>query len=598
MKTAREDRDHLQRRVPFLQVLLMAALLVIASAYWFVQLVQGAHYRGLAETNRLRKEPLQGARGAIYDRQGRLLVENVPGYNLVLDRSRSNDLESSLEHVAEILGKDPESLREILRQEARIPAFQPVLLAEDLSLSEVARFAATALEHPEFDVEVGPLRLYRYGAQMAHALGHLGQATEAEIGASGGLYKPSDLVGKRGVEEHYDSLLRGSDGERVVEVDHRGRVMEEYGRKAALPGRNLHLSLDLQLQQVASRYFVDRVGAAVALDPDTGEILVLVSSPSYNPNVFSRRLGSSEWRDLLESPNHPLQNRAIQSVYSPGSVFKIVMGIAGLSEGVVDADDTVWCGGSGVFSGRRFRCWKRQGHGRVALAQAIRESCDVYFYHLGQELGIERIGSYTRALHLGRKTGIDIAGEKPGLIPGAEWSRRVRNAPWYPGETISVAIGQGPLLVSPLQMAHLMATVANGGRPVRPHLALDAERVAEPSEPGVSLSPAAMEAVRRALVEVVESGTGSAAAVEGLEVGGKTGTVQVVRQDTWIDNKDLPYDLRDHAWFAAYSTDGDRSLAVAVFVEHGGAGSKAAAPLAKQLFEAYYAESLRSRLGT
>lgn len=598
MKRAREDREHLQRRVPFLQVILVCCLVVIAGSYWFVQLVQGAHYRELAETNRLRKVPLQAARGVIYDRAGRALVENVPGYNLLLDRSRSADIEASLLHAAAILGVERATLEEILGEASATPTFKPILLAEDLSLGEVARFSATALEHPEFDVDVGHLRLYRYGAQTAHALGHLGQVTQQEIESSGGFYRPADLKGKRGVEERFDRVLRGRDGERVVEVDHRGRVMEEFGRQPSQPGHNLRLALDLELQQLASRFFADQAGAAVALDPANGEVLALVSAPSYDPNLFSRRLGRSEWRELLDDPYHPLQDRAIQSVYPPGSVFKIVMSIAGLNERVVDANDTVWCGGSAVFHGRRFRCWKRQGHGRVDLARAIRESCDVYFYTLGQELGIERIARYARALHLGEGTGIDITGEKPGLVPDAEWSRRVRKIPWYPGETISVAIGQGPLLVSPLQIANLMATVANGGRIVRPHMTLDGALAnGEAGGESVPLSPASMEAVRNALVQVVASGTGAAAAVEGLEVGGKTGTVQVVRQDTWIDNRTMPYELRDHAWFAGYATNGERSLAVAVFVEHGGSGSRAAAPLAKQLFEAYYGKAHRPRPG-
>jgi len=319
----------------------------------------------------------------------------------------------------------------------------------------------------------------------------------------------------------------------------------------------------------------------------------MVSAPSYNPNIFSRRLDRDAWRNLIEAPEDPLQNRVIQNTYSPGSVFKIVMAAAGLSEGIIGPEETVWCGGSTKIYNRRWRCWKQAGHGHVSLHRALKESCDVYFYHLGQELGITRIADYSRQLGLGQPTGIDLMGEREGLVPDPAWSERQRGTPWYPGETISVAIGQGPVLVTPLQIAALMASVASGGYRVTPHVAADA-RADERQQ--LSVEPWIFERIGEALWSVVndQRGTGSAARVPGIEVAGKTGTVQVVAQKTWIKSEELPYEQRDHAWFASYATAGDKQLVVVVLVEHGGHGSTAAAPLAKRLYEIYFRDYLDS----
>jgi penicillin-binding protein 2 len=586
-------RAALVGRVPILQHGFVVLLVLIASFYWFVQLVDGAYYRELAENNRLRQLPIKAPRGLIHDVHGSLLVENVPSYNLRLDRSQATDLERSLDFAAEVLGQTPAGLMEVLERYRHVPSFAPVLLAEDLPLSEVARFTVASLEHPEFEIEARPLRLYRHGQQAAHALGHLGEVTQREIERSAGLYRPGDLLGKEGIEQSRDIHLRGIDGERVLVVDSHRRPVEVFEEDPATPGAPLRLTLDLELQQIAARYMQDKVGAVVALDPDTGAIRVLLSSPSFDPNIFSRRLRQSDWLEVINAPHDPLQNRAIHNSYSPGSVFKIIMGIAGVSEGIVTTQEKVFCGGATRVYGRRFRCWKRAGHGWVDLHESIKQSCDVYFYHLGQKLGIRKIAEYARRFGLGRETGIDITGETGGLVPDPEWSQRVRSTPWYPGETISVSIGQGPVLVTPVQMATMMAIVANGGHRVTPHLVED-ESVPAPRR--LQLDAGAMEVVRQALWAVVtDRGTGARARVEGLDVHGKTGTVQVIRQETWIDSEDLPWEKRDHAWFASFAAAGDDRLVVVVFVEHGGKGSQAAAPLAKLIFEEHYASHLGDR---
>jgi penicillin-binding protein 2 len=592
MSQIREHRQNLLQRVPRLRLLFVVLIGLVAVRFWFVQAVRGDYYLELAENNRMRTEVVRAPRGLIHDRSGDLLVENVPTYNLLLDRTRSDEVSASLAFAAEALDRPVDELEAVLGRQAGKSFFQPVLIAENLSLSQVARLSVVALEHPEFEIEVGHLRLYRYGPTTAHLLGYLGEVSERELASPAAVYRSGDQIGRKGIEQAYDNRLRGIDGERIVIVDSHGRHKEDYRFEPSDPGAELELSLDLDLQQEAARFFEDKEGAAVALDPQTGEIRMLLSSPAYNPNLFSRRLDRAAWKALIEDPRHPLQDRALQSAYSPGSVFKIVMAVAGLTEGVITPESKVFCPGETKIYNHRFRCWKRGGHGWMKLRDAIKQSCDVYFYHLGKDLGIERIAKYSRMFGFGHPTGIEIEGEKPGLVPDPEWSLEARGTPWYPGETISVSIGQGPILVTPLQMSTMMAAVANGGYRVVPRVAEDA--VVGETEP-IGVDPAALERVRDALMAVVmEKGTGARAYVPGLEVAGKTGTVQVVRQTTWIKSEELPYEQRDHAWFASFARGGDRQLVVVVFVEHGGKGSQAAAPLAKRLYEIYFRDFLDS----
>lgn len=583
----REVRDDLVNRVRFLTALAVVALVVIGSTFWFVQMVHGSFYRELAESNRLRRIPLQAPRGLIFDRNGTLLVDNVPSYGLLIDRSRTRDLALALRFAADILERPLPELEAALAKSAALPAFRPILLAEGLSLTQVTRFEVKRLEHPEFEVEVRHQRLYRHGAQTAHVLGYLGEVSEREIEGSEGGFELGDLVGKRGIEQFYDHVLRGTDGERVVVVDSRGQVLEKAGGTPAAAGQPLRLSLDLGLQQEAQRQLQDKVGAVVALDPRTGEIRAIVSSPSYNPNKLGRRISAEDWQAIITAPHNPLQNRTVQNTYSPGSVFKIIIASAGLAEGVVDRGTRVSCSGAATIYNHRFRCWRQGGHGSVNLEEAIKHSCDVYFYHLGQKLGIDRIARYSRLFGLGHGTGVDLRGEKSGLVPDPAWSLAARKHPWYAGETISVAIGQGPLLTTPLQVAAMMAGVANGGRMVTPHLV---EGTLPPPPNGLNLPPGVLEPVRRALWAVVNEpgGTGAASKVKGFEVAGKTGTVQVVSQATWTKNDSLPFEKRDHAWFASFAPADAPELVVVVFVEHGGGGSKVAAPIAKALYEKYF----------
>jgi penicillin-binding protein 2 len=594
MKMVREYRDDLVQRVRLLAYVVSGLLVLIAGGFWFVQIVQGDYYRELADNNRLRKLPIQAPRGLMLDRHGRILVENIPAYNLMIDRSRSASLPRSLAFAAEVLGRAPGDMTALLERYRAVPDFKPVLVGENLSLSQVARIGVAALEYPEFEVEVQNFRLYRHGAQTAHVLGYLGEVTPQEVETSTGRLAGGDLVGKKGLEKRYDALLRGRDGERVVVVDSRGQLLQEYGKQQAVPGTNLTLTLDLDLQEEAAHWLdgPEKVGAIVAMDPRNGEILALVSSPSFNSNLFSRRLQADDWKALLEEPYNPLQDRALQNTYSPGSTFKMVMATAGLAEGVVGEHDRVFCPGSTVIYNHPFRCWRKEGHGSVDIHGAIEHSCDVYFYHLGQKLGIERIARYARLFGLGSPTGVDVEGERRGVVPDQAWSLATRKMPWYPGETISVAIGQGPILLTPLQMAVMTAVVANGGKRVTPHLVRGAP--VPPPQPVGPDDPEfrqrfthALDVVRQGLWAVVNDPGGTAYSsvhIDGADIAGKTGSVQVVAQKVRTEAKNLPFPYRDHGWFTSFAPANDPKIVLVVFAEHGG-GSHGATPIAQALYE-------------
>lgn len=568
-------------RLGRLAAFVLIMMFSIGAGYWHLQVLQANHYRRLAENNRLRQVVVQAPRGLIEDRYGRILVENVPSYNLILNRSVAEDVDASLAFAAPILGQPVATLKANLKNATKSRSQR---LAQDLDLSQVARFEAVALEHPEFQIAVEQRRLYRHGEQIAHLLGYLGEASEEDLVHGKGTIRGGELVGKEGVERAMDEVLRGQDGERELVVDSRNRVIDVVRSDPTEPGRTIRLTVDLDLQQEVVEVMRGRVGAVVAMDPRSGAIRALVSVPSFDPNLFAGGLGTAAWNQIIDRPNNVLQNRTVGATYPPGSVFKIVVSLAGLSAGVIDPNERVFCAGIKRIYNRNQRCWQPSGHGWVNLDQAITHSCDIYFYVKGEEIGIERIAAFARKMGLGRVSGIGIRGERAGLVPDAEWSRRTRGIPWYPGETISVAIGQGPILVSPLQAAVLLSAVANSGRIVVPHLVLGEE----PAGQEIELDREDLERVRRALLHVVEEGSGRAAAVVDVKIAGKTGTSQVIEQKTWTRSEDLPFKHRDHAWFASYAPFENPELVVVVFLEHGGSGGGQAAPIAREIYEKYF----------
>ena len=585
MMAVREQRARTCGRFRWLARLGYSSLAIVFLFYYSLQVVNGSTYRRLAESNRLREVPLDPARGVITDSGGRILAQNVPNYRLLLHRERGKVVESTLEFVSGVLAVSVAKLEERI---ASAPASREgLLLAERLSLKEVALIEVEGLNYPNLTIQASRRRLYRQGSLAAHVLGYLGEVSPQELSLNSKL-KPGDMVGRNGVEKQYDKLLRGSPGQQIAVVDSRGRLVEQYPQTEATTGRDIALTLNANLQTEAERQLEGKVGAVVVLNPLTGAILAAASAPTFDPNLFAEGIDQEGWQELLNTPEHPMQNRTIQSSYSPGSPFKIFMALAALEEGITTPSRRIYCKGFSRFYNRRFRCWKAVGHGWVDLHKAIKESCDIYFYQVGDELGIERIAKWARLFGLGAVSGIDIRNERAGLVPDTAWKREARGAIWYPGETISVAIGQGPFLVTPLQMARALAAVANGGYLVQPHLRVQPTGSSIPIE----VSKDSLALVRRALWAVVnDQGTGSAAHLEGFEVAGKTGTVQVVEQKTWVDSDDLPFEHRDHAWFVSFAPTLDPELVVVVFVEHGGKGSKAAAPIARALYEKYFTSS-------
>ena len=578
-------------RLKWLAGSLAVAFFVVLSSYWYLQIVRSEHYWRLAENNRLRVLRLEAPRGLIYDRSGQLLVENVPSFRLLIDRSLSADMEASLVFAANILDRDEEGLGESLQRYRGVPRDVPVLLAEELELNQVALFEVAIPEHPEFEIAATRRRLYRYGDQVAHLLGYLSEPTAAEQERDPTLVA-GDMIGRSGVEQLRDRELRGTAGERTVVVDSRGRVAAsgDVDRTDARAGESVTLTIDLGLQQEAQKLLEGKVGSIVALDPRDGAVRAMVSSPSFDPNGFAGRLNQEDWERIVGAPNKPLQNRAIHNVYPPGSVFKIAMAVAALADGLIDPKEQVYCGGSTRLYDRRWRCWRARGHGRLDLRGALQHSCDIYFYRQGRKMGIERIARYARMLGLGRRTGIEFPAEREGLVPDPEWSLTSRGLPWYPGETISVAIGQGPVLTSPLQIAVMTAAVANGGFLVQPHVLEGGARPPKPT--GVDADVIAF--VREALANVVADGTGRGAGTPIVQVAGKTGTAQVIAQATWTRSEDLPFEHADHAWFTSYAPVEAPELVVVVFVEHGGRGSEAAAPLARRMVETYFGSPVQT----
>jgi penicillin-binding protein 2 len=597
--SAREDRRPVLLRIDRLAIGTWIVFALLVGVYWFHQIVHGDEYARQAESNRQRSVPITAPRGFILDRNGTVLAENEPAFTLLLYRRDTKDLESSLRFLSALFGRPLEELRRRVERDRSMYDFVPIVVQDNLTLAEVGAIEAHALEHPEFVVQTAERRVYTHGRVAAHLLGHLGEATQEQLVAKGGKVRPGESIGQKGIEAAYQDLLAGVSGARSVVIDSFGREVGEAGRVDPRPGNKLFLTIDLPLQQLAEDYFQDKVGSVVAMDPRTGEVLALVSAPEFDPNVFTRRVTSKEWDALIEDENHPLNNRVLQNVYSPGSIFKAFAAYGILKHGI-DPKERVFCAGAATFYGRSFRCHGHP-HGAVDLATALQVSCDVYFYTMGKRIGIEGLADAAQAFGLGRLTGIDMAHEKAGLVPTPEWSVQVRKHPWYAGETISVAIGQGPLLVSALQLARAFCGLANedGALPV-PHLFHVGENVRTGERYGYR--PAARESVKfpaGAREKIVEGlwrvvnqpgGTAYSSRVEGIELCGKTGSVQVVGQKDTKKEHLLPEHLRDHGWFAGFAPRNDPKIVVVVFAEHGEHGATAAAPLAAKMADLYLNE--------
>ncbi len=547
-----------------------------------LQVVDGPHWQEMAENNRLRRVPVAGPRGRIYDRQGRLVADNAPNWDLLLFPDEAHDLQETALFLDRMGIATAHAVLDRLDRR-RTGRLAPLLVAEDLSWSEVARVRSHQSDHPELSVVSGFRRRYPYGETAAHVVGHLRLVTQDELASRPGL-EPTTLVGATGIEALAETTLAATAGERWVVVSAVGRQLGVVRDREPGAGRDLTVTLDMQLQEAARAALEGHAGAIVAVDPQTGAVRAMYSAPSFDPNRFAGRLSRDEWEALAADPGHPLQNRCLQGAYPPGSTIKPFLVLAGLGEEVVGRSWTAYCSGSVVLYGHRFRCWQRGGHGRVGLERSLEVSCDTYYYLLGQRLGVDALATWLRGFGFGHPTGVAVGGENPGLVGTPAWSEAVRGTPWYPGDLVSMSIGQGPVLATVAQLARAYAALANGGR-LLPLFVV--EEPAEGAGGGEVLRLAGLDRVVAGLEDAVSGDEGTGRTLAGLPVAGKTGTAQVVRLQEGVEVEDMERRFRHHAWFVGWAPLREPRLVVAVLVEHGGGGGSVAAPVAGEVLRAF-----------
>lgn len=590
-----EEQELVRRSFSWVALVILCLFAILFLRLWFLQLVQGEELRQRSEQNRIRLQDLPPWRGMILDRKGQVLVANRPSYDLVAVMEDVGDIPLLARNLAVLLQLDEKQVATQL-QNARATSLYQVRLRGDLTWKELAEVATYQPELSGVSIQIQPKREYRQKGEAAHSLGYLGEITEAQLKSNKfANYKMGDYVGRCGIELAWDKYLRGSRGYRRIEVDAYGREVAQLDSVFPTPGANIYLTLDNRIQKEAEACLEGQEGAIVALDPRSGKVLALASSPTFSQEAFERGLSTQEWQRLLQDKTHPLENRCLKGQYPPGSTFKIVMAMAGLEEKVITPATVFSCTGAFTVGDHVFHCWRKGGHGAVNLHRALVESCDVYFYNVGRRLGVDRIAKWSHRFGLGQPVGLNLDKEMPGLVPSTAWKRARFRQPWHEGETVSVSIGQGYNLTTPFQMAQVVAAVTSGGIIYQPQLVDKVEspagEILYQSQPVVKYrlgaSPATLAAVRRGLEGVVEEpgGTARVAQLPNIQVAGKTGTAQVVSlEKEKSGKKNKKYE--NHAWFVAYAPADNPRIAVAVIVEHGGHGGSTAAPLAKRVIAA------------
>ncbi len=587
------ELGELQRRLIILRVGLLLVVALLGLQLWNLQIREGPYYRDLSENNRTRSVIMEPARGLIYDRNGVLLANNVPSFTLYVSLEDVTDREGLIRQLTNLLGLDEALIRKKLT--ARGSKQLPRKVKDRLTLREATLIESHRLDLPGVMVQVESQRNYPGGTTASHLLGYVGEVSPEQ------LEKPEfselhqgSVVGQYGVEKFFDRLMRGQAGQKSIEVDAIGHEKRTVVVEQPHAGDNLYLTIDVRLQKVAENLLGEESGAIVALDPRTGDVLAMASRPGFDPNVLSRELTPKQWAEIVQDEGRPLNNRASQGQYPPGSVYKVMMAAAALETKTVTPSTTIFCNGGYQFGRRLYHDWKAGGHGSVDLRHALVQSCDVYFYTVGQRMGIETMASFAHQFGLGEETGIELPSERIGIVPSEAWKRKAKNEPWLPGETISASIGQGYVNVTPLQMASLIGTVANDGAMFRPRLVqavMDRATGELQRRPAVlkrtlNLRPGILPVIKEALAGVVKEGTATKAQSALVTIAGKTGTAQMTALRTGPE-KDIPKKFRDHAWFVAFAPVEAPTIAVAVLGEHMGHGGSASAPLAKELIETY-----------
>ena len=594
MRKDSERHKQFNRRTVILAGGKLALLSTLVGRMYYLQVVESKRYQTLADQNRINLRLLPPPRGRIVDRFGTPIAVNQKNYRVVLNLETTMDVEETLRTLGSIINIGEGERRRIMRDIRRKPSFVPVTVRENLNWENVARIEVNAPDLPGVEIDEGQSRHYPFGKDTSHVLGYVAPVSEGEITGDPLLKLPGFRIGKDGIEKFYDLSLRGVGGNSQVEVDALGRVIRELSRKEDLPGEEVTLTIDMELQKLVSRRLVGESAAAVVIDVHAGDILALASTPGFDPNAFNKGLSENEWQALLSNPRAPLTNKVISGRFPPGSTFKMVVALAALEKGVITPESSLFCSGSIKLGNAEFHCWRKGGHGTVQLSKGIIQSCDVYFYELAKRTGIDHIAKMARRLGLGRKLGLDLPSEQAGLIPTRDWKLETYGIPWQQGETLIAGIGQGYILATPLQLAVMTARLVNGGIGVKPRLtAAEGESGDTLPRNDLGLLPEHLRLVREAMVSVVNSPMGTAFKARikepGFEMGGKTGTVQVRRitkaeRETGIlKNKKLPWNQRDHAMFVGFAPASAPRYVVAVVIEHGGGGSKVAAPIARDI---------------
>lgn len=558
--------------------------------FWYLQIHRGEEYARLAQDNRLRQERIYASRGLIRDRQGALLAENRPAFGLALIREDCRDIPATLAQVSQWTATPVEKLTAKFNQDRqRVKPFEPLLLISDMPFDLLARIESEIIHWPGLEIITRSKRNYPQGPLFAHILGYVTEANEQELENDKGL-SLGDFVGKQGLELVLEQRLRGHKGQYQIEVDVLGRNLNRKLVEQPESGENIELSLDAGIQQAAWDAFEGQAGGLVVMDPDSGKLLALVTSPSFDNNAFAAGLSQKDWVALRDNPRHPLQNRIIQSVYPPGSVWKLMMTGMILNEGI-SPSETVYCNGAVQLGRQTFRCWKKGGHGSVDMMRSLIESCDVYYYQMAERLGIDKLEQFAKACGFGAPTGIDLPHEKSGLVPSKSWKRRRFGEPWHRGETLNVSIGQGFTLVTPVQVAVFVSSLMNGGKLLKPSLLLDEPTIVKGTTPMTTQGrKLVMEAMR--LTVATDAGTAKVLRRPDAVLGGKTGTAQVVRivGEERLKVEQMAYEHRDHAWMASWGEKDGKRYVVVCMLEHGGHGGSAAGPVVKRVYDKLFGE--------
>ncbi|MGQ9618055.1 MAG: penicillin-binding protein 2 [Candidatus Aminicenantia bacterium] len=586
---------NLKNRIKFIESLIIFVFFLFTLGFLRIQVLRHSYYKELSIRNLIRRVEILAPRGSIIDRNGRKIVGNREIFSLSLKRDFLHSSESVVKKVSKFIFLDKNFVKSEINKKKDLPHFIPVLLKKGITFEELSLIEARKTDFPEVSILPEYVRYYPYGGVASHILGYIGFLSREDAFVYGEL-NPNSPIGKYGIERFYDSLLRGENGWIEYIVDSHGKIIEKKGVKPYQEGKTLKLTLDINMQSFVEEQLKGEKGAIVVMDPRDGGILALASSPSFDLNIFTPSITHENWLSLSQDTDKPLLNKAIQGLYSPGSIFKIVLALAGLNEGLVRPEDKIFCPGYVKVGNQVYRCWKAGGHGNVNLYKAIVESCNVYFYNLGMRLGPEKIKKYATMLGLGETTGIDIPGEMAGIIPDQEWKEEKRNEPWYPGDTVIISIGQGLILLTPLQVANLISTVANNGIKKIPHLLqgfIDENGRFqiikwETSDKEINLKKEYFEILKKCMWGVVnDGGTGRAVSVPGFDVCGKTGTVEVV-------SRGKSTSIKPHAWFAGFAPLKNPEIVIVVILENAGKGGERAAPIARNILLYYLGKSVPS----